>query len=112
MTDCIFCKMAAGEIKPAVVYETDHILAFRDIRPRAPIHVLIIPKRHVPTLDDLDDPVLAGELLLAAREIARQEGVAEDGYRTVINCRGDGGQEVFHLHIHLLGGRSMHWPPG
>ena len=112
MTDCLFCKMVAGELKPTVVYETDHVLAFRDIHPRAPTHVLVIPKQHVPTLADLDDPALAGELLLAVREIARQEGIAEKGYRTVINCGGDGGQEVFHLHLHLMGGRSMHWPPG
>jgi len=112
MSDCLFCKMATGAITPAVVYETDHILAFRDIHPRAPTHILIIPKRHIPTLDDLEDPALAGELLLAVREVARQEGIAEKGYRTVINCRGDGGQEVFHLHLHLLGGRGMQWPPG
>jgi len=112
MTDCLFCKMVAGEIQPAVVYETDRILAFRDIHPRAPTHVLIIPKQHIATLDDLDDPALAGELLLTVRLVAQQLGVAENGYRTVINCRGDGGQEVFHLHAHLLGGRSMYWPPG
>lgn len=112
MTDCLFCKMVAGEIAPAVLYETDRILAFRDIHPRAPTHVLIIPKQHVATLDDLDDPGLAGELLLAVRDIARQEGVADDGYRTVINCRSNAGQEVFHLHVHLLGGRYMQWPPG
>lgn len=112
MSDCLFCKMVAGEIKPAVVYETDQILAFRDINPRAPTHILVIPKQHISTLDDLEDPGLAGELLLAVRQIARQEGIAEAGYRTVINCRENGGQEVFHLHIHLLGGRNMHWPPG
>jgi histidine triad (HIT) family protein len=104
--------MAAGEIKPAIVYESEHLLAFRDIRPQAPTHILIIPKAHLATLDDLDDPVLAGELLTAARLIARQEGLATNGYRAVINCRGDGGQEVFHLHIHLLGGRKLAWPPG
>lgn len=112
MTDCLFCKMVAGEIKPTVVYENDHVLAFRDIHPRAPTHVLVIPKQHIPTLDDLEDQWLAGELMLAVRQIARQERIAEEGYRTVINCGGDGGQEIFHLHIHLLGGRSMHWPPG
>jgi len=112
MSDCLFCKMVAGDIKPTVVYETDQILAFRDINPRAPSHILVIPKQHISTLDDLEDSVLAGELLLAVRQIARQEGIAESGYRTVINCRENGGQEVFHLHIHLLGGRSLHWPPG
>lgn len=114
MHECLFCKMVAGEIKPAVVYESEHVLAFRDIRPQAPLHVLIIPKRHIETLDDLpeDLPELGGELLLAASRVARQEGVAESGYRTVINCRADGGQEVYHLHIHLLGGRRLKWPPG
>lgn len=114
MSDCLFCKMVAGEIKPAVVYENDQVLAFRDIRPQAPVHVLIIPKRHIPTLDDLslDDLAIAGELLLAASQIAQREGLSEDGYRTVINCRAHGGQEVYHLHLHLLGGRRMSWPPG
>ena len=112
MTDCLFCKMVAGEINPAVVYENDHVLAFRDIKPQAPTHVLIIPKQHYATLDDLNDQGLAGELLLAAQRVARQEGIADSGYRTVINCRGDGGQEVGHLHLHLLGGRGMKWPPG
>jgi histidine triad (HIT) family protein len=104
--------MAAGEIQPAVVYQNDHVLAFRDIHPRAPTHILIIPKRHIPTLNDLDDPQLAAELLAAVRTVARQEGLADDGYRTVINCRDNGGQEVYHLHIHLLGGRRLAWPPG
>lgn len=114
MTDCLFCKMVSGEIKPVVVYETDQILAFRDINPQASIHILIIPKQHIATLDDLNlhDQKLAGELLLATQWIARQEGIAQHGYRTVINCRGDGGQEVHHLHLHLLGGRQMTWPPG
>ena len=112
MTDCLFCKMATGEIKPAIVYENDFILAFRDIKPQAPTHVLIIPKQHVATLEDLDDKGLAGELLLAVQRVARHEGIADSGYRTVINCRGDGGQEVPHLHLHILGGRRMKWPPG
>jgi histidine triad (HIT) family protein len=104
--------MVTGDIKPVVVYENDLILAFRDIKPQAPTHILIIPKLHIPTLDDLEDKTLAGELLLAARLIAQQEGMSENGYRTVLNCRGDGGQEVYHLHMHLLGGRRMLWPPG
>jgi histidine triad (HIT) family protein len=97
-----------------VVYENDHVLAFRDIRPRAPVHVLVIPKRHIPTLDDLpeEEATLASELLQAVRKVARSEGIAETGYRTVINCRGDSGQEVYHLHLHVLGGRPMSWPPG
>ncbi|CAI8976619.1 histidine triad nucleotide-binding protein [Methylocaldum szegediense] len=114
MTDCLFCKMVAGEIKPAVVYENDHVLAFRDIRPQAPVHVLVIPKRHIPTLDDLpeEESALSSELLQAVRKVARSEGIAETGYRTVINCRGNSGQEVYHLHLHVLGGRPMSWPPG
>jgi len=113
MNDCLFCKMVAGEIQPAVVYENDHVLAFRDIRPQAPTHVLIIPKKHVSTLDDLtpEDAALAAELLFAARRVAELEGLA-DGYRTVINCRANAGQEVYHLHLHLLGGRRLSWPPG
>lgn len=112
MTDCLFCKMVSGVIKPDVVFENENILAFRDINPQAPVHILIIPKRHVATLNDLDDAALAGELLQTASLLARQEGLAESGYRTVINCNGHGGQEVYHLHVHLLGGRQMVWPPG
>ncbi len=112
MTDCLFCKMAAGDIQPDIVHEDQEILAFRDINPRAPVHILIIPKTHVPTLNDLDDVQMAGRLLLTAAELAKQQGLAEDGYRTVINCNAHGGQEVFHLHVHLLGGRQLTWPPG
>ncbi|MCK5190067.1 MAG: histidine triad nucleotide-binding protein [Methylococcales bacterium] len=112
MADCLFCKMIAGEIKPDVVYEDDSVLAFRDINPQAPVHILIIPKVHVETLNDLDDSALAGKLLQTAIKLADQEGLAEEGYRTVFNCNEKGGQEVFHLHMHLLGGRQMLWPPG
>lgn len=112
MTDCLFCKMVAGEIKPNVVYENEGILAFRDINPQAPTHILIIPKRHVTTLNDLDDAQLGGQILLVAVELAKREGLAEDGYRTVFNCNKNGGQAVYHLHLHLLGGRQMGWPPG
>jgi len=112
MSDCLFCKMVAGEIKPDIVYQDEAVLAFRDINPQAPVHILIIPKKHVETLNDLDDSVLAGHLLKTAVSLAKQEGLAEDGYRTVFNCNKDGGQEVFHLHMHLLGGRQMSWPPG
>ena len=114
MTDCLFCKMVAGDIKPDVVLENEQVLAFRDIRPQAPVHVLVIPKRHVLTLDDLpaDDPDLSQALFSAARAVAEKEGIAASGYRTVINCRGDSGQEVYHLHLHVLGGRRMNWPPG
>lgn len=112
MGDCIFCKMAAGEIKPNIVFEDDWILAFRDINPQAPVHILIIPKAHVATLNELTETDLAGKLLQIVPAIAQREGMAEAGYRTVINCNEDGGQEVFHLHLHLLGGRKLHWPPG
>jgi histidine triad (HIT) family protein len=114
MSDCIFCKMAEGVIRPDVVYETERVMAFRDINPQAKVHVLVIPKRHIPTLDEFpsDQPDLAGDLFAAVREVARLEGLDRTGYRTVINCREDGGQEVFHLHLHVLGGRKMIWPPG
>lgn len=114
MTDCLFCKMASGAIKPDIVYEDDTVLAFRDIHPQAPLHVLVIPKRHISTLNDLQDAdtALIGKLYLAAKQIATQEGVAVRGYRTVMNCNAEAGQSVFHVHLHLLGGRPMHWPPG
>lgn len=114
MSDDLFLKIINREIPADIVYETDEILAFRDINPQAPVHILIIPKRQIPTLDDLqpEDTELAGRLLLAAIEIARNEGLSEDGYRLVANCRSAGGQQVFHLHVHLLGGRNMRWPPG
>ena len=114
MNDCLFCKMVSGEIKPDTVYENDKVLAFRDINPQAPTHVLVIPKEHIATINDLDESHrdLVGDLYLAAREIARAEGIDESGFRTVINCNEDSGQTVFHMHLHLLGGRRMHWPPG
>ncbi len=104
--------MAKGKIKPDVVYQDELVLAFRDINPQAPTHILIIPKQHIETLNDLDDIGLAGHLLKTAVKLAKQEGVAEGGYRTVFNCNDKGGQEVYHLHMHLLGGRQMNWPPG
>ena len=112
--DCLFCKMATGQIKPDVVFEDDQVLAFRDIAPQAPVHVLLIPKRHIVNLDDLgdDDAALAGHLLLTARRLARELGIAGDGFRLVNNCNRNGGQTVYHLHFHLLGGRPMSWPPG
>jgi histidine triad (HIT) family protein len=114
MTDCLFCKMVSGQIKPNVVLETDDVLAFRDINPQAPTHVLVVPKRHIATLNDLApaDAELVGKLYLAASEVARRDGIAEGGYRTVMNCNSDAGQTVFHLHLHVLGGRRMNWPPG
>jgi len=106
--------MANGEIKPDVVYENEQLLAFRDLNPQAPVHILVIPKRHIATLNELtgDDDALLGSLSRAAAKIAADEGLAERGYRTLINCNADGGQTVFHIHLHLLGGRSMGWPPG
>jgi histidine triad (HIT) family protein len=112
MSDCLFCKMAKGDIKPNIVFENDSFLAFNDINPQAPIHVLIIPKQHYANLNELDNAQLAGELLITVATIAKQLGVAENGYRTVINCNNDGGQTVYHLHIHLLAGRQLTWPAG
>lgn len=114
MEECIFCRMISGEIKPDLVYEDEQILAFRDINPQAPVHILIVPRRHVPTTNDLgpEDAALAGRLIIAAREIAVSEGVDESGYRLVFNCNEGAGQSVFHLHLHLLAGRRLGWPPG
>jgi histidine triad (HIT) family protein len=114
MTDCLFCKFVTGEIQPNVVYEDDEVLAFRDVNPQAPTHVLVIPKRHISSLNDLqtDDADLVGKLYLAAQKVAQDEGIAEPGYRTLINCNAEAGQTVFHIHLHLLGGRPMNWPPG
>lgn len=112
--NCLFCRMVSGEIQPDVVYQDDTVLAFRDINPQAPLHVLVIPKRHITTINDLEpgDAELMGKLFLAAKQVARQGGVAESGYRTVMNCNADAGQSVFHVHLHVLGGRTMTWPPG
>ena len=114
MSECLFCKMVAGEIKPNVVYEDDSVLAFRDINPQAPTHVLVVPKRHISTINDLksSDAELVGRLYLGAKKVAEQDGIAADGYRTVMNCNAAAGQTVFHLHLHVLGGRDMRWPPG
>ena len=114
MSECIFCKIAKGEIPAEKVYENDQVLAFRDLNPQAPVHILVIPRRHIATLNDLDegDADLMGRLYLAAKRIAADEGIAESGYRTVINCNAGAGQTVFHVHLHLLGGRPMGWPPG
>ena len=110
----IFDKIIAREIPADIVYEDEHVLAFRDINPQAPVHVLFIPKRPVPTLNDLvpGDEIVVGRLAMAAAAWAKQQGFAEDGYRVVMNCNRDGGQTVFHIHLHLLAGRPMQWPPG
>ena len=114
MSDCLFCKMVSGEIQPDTVYEDEDVLAFRDINPQAPTHVLVIPKTHVSTINDLqpEHAELVGKLYLAAAKIAGQEGFAEEGYRAVMNCNDAGGQTVFHIHLHLLGGRRFTWPAG
>ena len=110
--DCLFCRIVRKEIPAKLVAEDEHCVAFRDINPQAPLHVLVIPRDHVPSLDEARDPELLGRLSLMAAEIARKEGVAASGYRTVMNTNSAAGQTVFHVHLHLLGGRSMHWPPG
>ncbi len=114
MTNCIFCKIASGEIPATIVHQDEHVVAFRDLNPQAPTHVLVIPRRHVATLNDLADAdgELIGRMYLAAKRIAEMDGVADAGYRTVVNCNAAAGQSVFHIHLHLLGGRAMDWPPG
>lgn len=114
MEDCLFCKLASGRIATDVIYSDEQVIAFRDAKPEAPVHVLIIPRRHIENIlaaEDADEALL-GHMLVVASRVARQEGVAESGFRLVINCNEDGGQSVGHLHIHLLGGRKLGWPPG
>ncbi|PWD83676.1 histidine triad nucleotide-binding protein [Ignatzschineria cameli] len=110
----IFGKIIRKEIPAKIVYEDNEVLAFEDIQPQAPIHILVIPKKEIPTLNDLtgEDAELMGKLFLVAQKIAKEQGFAEKGYRTVFNCNGDGGQTVDHIHLHLLAGRSLTWPPG
>jgi histidine triad (HIT) family protein len=112
--DCLFCKIVAKEIPADIIWESDSVVAFRDINPKAPTHVLVIPTRHIATMNDLSDGDRGsiGDLFLAATAIAADEGLAEDGYRVVMNCNAAAGQTVFHIHLHLLGGRQMTWPPG
>lgn len=115
MKDCLFCKLVGREIPTEIVFESDRVFAFKDINPQAPYHVLIIPKKHIPTLNDLrapDDSGLVSELVLTAIEIARELKIDESGYRVVFNCNAEGGQDIYHIHFHLLGGRRMKWPPG
>jgi histidine triad (HIT) family protein len=112
MTDCLFCRIVRKEIPADVVTETDDAIVLRDVNPQAPVHVLLIPKQHLRSLDEARDPALLGRLLLLAAQIARDEEIAEPGYRLVLNTNLEAGQSVFHLHIHLLGGRRMTWPPG
>jgi histidine triad (HIT) family protein len=114
MQDCIFCKIVEGEIPSNKVFETDDLFAFEDINPVAPVHVIVIPKRHIETLNDTSDTdkELLGQLLLSAQTIAKEKNVSGEGYRTVINCLAGAGQTVFHLHMHVIGGRGLRWPPG
>ena len=113
-SDCLFCKILANEIPADIVYESETAVAFRDINPQAPTHVLIIPRKHIATINDIeeDDRAIVGSLYSAAREIAREEGFSNEGYRAVMNCNEAAGQTVFHIHLHLLGGRPFSWPPG
>ena len=111
---CIFCKIAAKEIDSSIVYEDDKVAAFRDISPKAPVHILIIPKMHIGFVSELNASTapIVGDMVLAANKLAKSEGISEGGYRLVLNCGPDSGQEVFHIHMHLLGGRKLSWPPG
>jgi histidine triad (HIT) family protein len=112
--DCIFCKIIKSEIPADKIYEDEKMVAFNDQRPQAPIHQLVVPKKHIDTLNDLTeaDTALVGALVQTARQLAEKAGIAKSGYRTVFNCNAGGGQVVFHIHLHLLGGRPLHWPPG
>jgi len=114
MSDCLFCKIVAKEIPGKIVLENEHVVAFRDIHPAAPTHVLVVPRKHVLSLAEAsdDDAMLLGRLMLAARDVAKQEGLSEKGFRIAINNGAGVGQSVFHLHLHVLGGRAMSWPPG
>jgi len=114
MSDCIFCKIIDGKVSANKVFENEQVLAFRDVNPQAPVHILVIPRRHIATLNDLQssDTGLIGEMMLAATQIAATENLAANGYRVVMNCNHDGGQSVYHIHLHLLGGRYMKWPLG
>jgi histidine triad (HIT) family protein len=114
VADCLFCKIVAGEIPAKLVHQDEHLIAFQDINPQAPMHVLVVPRRHVATLNDLSasDDDLVGEMIRRAAAIARDHGHADRGYRTVFNTNAGAGQTVFHIHLHVLGGRSLTWPPG
>jgi histidine triad (HIT) family protein len=114
MSDTLFGRIASGELPADILYQDEDVVAFRDISPQAPTHLLVIPRKPIPTLNDAtpEDAELLGKLLLAAARVAAQAGIAESGYRTVINCNAGAGQTVFHLHLHVLGGRPLQWPPG
>jgi histidine triad (HIT) family protein len=112
--NCLFCKIVQGEIKANIIYEDSNMIAFHDIHPQAPTHILIIPKKHIATINDIDytDEQLLGQMILKAKDIAKSEKLSEKGYRLVFNVNPGGGQAVYHIHLHLLGGRQMTWPPG
>jgi histidine triad (HIT) family protein len=110
--NCLFCRIVRKEIPAKIVAETDDCVAFRDVNPQAPTHILVVPRTHVPSLNEVTDPSVLGKLAQVATDLARREGLAEHGYRVVVNTNADAGQTVFHLHLHLLGGRHMSWPPG
>ncbi len=114
MSDCIFCKIVNGEIPAKVVYENDHALVFEDLNPQAPVHLLAIPKKHIASINEVEeaDAETMGQLFVAARAVAQQQGFAEAGYRTTMNCGEQAGQTVFHAHLHILSGRPFSWPPG
>ncbi len=114
MNDCIFCKIASGDIPAKLACQNERVIAFHDLNPQAPHHLLIVPRRHIATLNDLsaDEAPLVGEMVDIARQLGEQLGFAQSGYRLVFNCNADGGQSVYHIHLHLLGGRSLRWPPG
>lgn len=114
MSDCLFCKIIQGQIPAAIVYQDDRVVAFKDINPQAPTHVLVVPRRHIASLNDLtaDDDGIVGELVRRGAAIATAAGHADRGYRTLFNCNADAGQTVFHIHLHVLGGRRLGWPPG
>lgn len=111
-SDCLFCRIVSHEIPAKYVHEDENVVAFRDINPQAPVHVVIVPREHVASLNEARDAAMLGHLSLAAAQIAKAEGIAESGYRTVVNTNRDAGQTVFHIHLHLIGGRDMRWPPG
>ena len=110
--DCLFCRLVRGEIPAKLVAQTPECVAFRDINPQAPTHIVIVPRAHIPTLSDVKDPLIVGQMTRLATDLAKSEGVAASGFRVVVNTNGDAGQTVLHLHMHLLGGRRMAWPPG
>lgn len=114
MENCIFCKIAAGNLPARIIHQDDQVTAFHDLHPQAPTHILVIPNRHIPSLNHAseDDEALLGHLFSVARQTAQSQGIAESGYRLVVNTGADAGQSVFHIHMHILGGRRMHWPPG